>query len=71
MSRSPHAANVEAIDLRIEITVTHLDPPRGRAVRALRPGGERTAEPVEFVGWLGLFWVLQSLTVEPVDQPPR
>lgn len=61
----------EAIDLRIEITLTHLDPPEGRAVRTRGPGDERPAEPVEFVGWLGLFWVLQSFTFEPVDQPPR
>jgi hypothetical protein len=61
----------EGIDLRIEITFTRLDPPEGLAVRTRRPGDERPAEPVEFVGWLGLFWVLQSLTSEPVDQPPR
>jgi hypothetical protein len=61
----------EAIDLRIEITLTHLDPPEGRAVRTLPPGDERTVVPIEFVGWLGLFWVLHSLTLEPVDQPPR
>jgi hypothetical protein len=67
----PLSGQHEAIDLRIEITLTHLDPPEGRAVRAPGPGDVRTVEPVEFVGWLGLFWVLQSLTCEPVDQPPR
>jgi hypothetical protein len=67
----PSYGQREAIDLRIEITLTHLDPPEGRAVRTLPPGDERTAEPVEFVGWLGLFWVLQSLAFEPVDQPLR
>jgi hypothetical protein len=59
----------EAIDLRIQITLTSLDPPEGEAVRALRPGDERTAESVAFTGWLGLFWVLQSLADEPGDQP--
>jgi hypothetical protein len=68
---APSCGQREAIDLRIEITLTHLGPPEGRAVRALRPGDERSAEPVEFVGWLGLFWVLQSLTSEPADGPPR
>jgi hypothetical protein len=29
------------------------------------------AEPREFVGWLGLFEVLQSLTAESVDQAPE
>jgi hypothetical protein len=57
--------------LRIEITLTHLDPPEGLAVRVPGPGDEPTAEPAEFVGWLGLFWVLQSLTFEPVNRPPR
>ena len=60
----------EAIELRIEITLTRLDPPEGNVVRALRPVDGRTTEPVEFVGWLGLFWVLQSLTFHPVDPPP-
>jgi hypothetical protein len=68
---APSSGQCEAIDLRIEITLTRLEPPEGRAVRAPGPGDEPTAEPVEFVGWLGLFWVLQSLTSEPVDQPPR
>jgi hypothetical protein len=79
LSEIPRACDVSepsggqrgAIDLRIEITLTYLDPPEGHAVRAFRPGDEPTAEPVEFVGWLGLLWVLQSLTVEPVDEPPQ
>jgi hypothetical protein len=58
----PWSGQREVIDLRIEITLTRLDPPEGRAVRTPGPGDEPTAEPVEFVGWLGLFWVLQSLT---------
>jgi hypothetical protein len=60
-----------AIDLRIEITLTDLDPPEGRALRSSGPGDEPAPEPVEFVGWLGLFWVLQSLAFEPVGQPPQ
>jgi hypothetical protein len=57
----PWPGQREAIDLRIEITLTRLDPPEGRAVRTVGPGDQAAAEPVEFVGWLGLFWVLQSL----------
>jgi hypothetical protein len=68
---APSSGQREAIDLRIEITLTHLDPPEGLAVSTPGPCDEPTAEPVAFVGWLGLFWVLQSLTSEPVDQPPR
>ncbi len=67
----PSSGQRDAIDLRIEITLTHLDPPEGHALRTLRPGDERTTKPVEFIGWLGLFLVLQSLTFEPVDEPPR
>jgi hypothetical protein len=67
----PSNGQREAIDLRIEITLTHHDPPEGLAVRTPGPGDEPTVEPVEFVGWLGLFWVLQSFTFEPVDQPPQ
>jgi hypothetical protein len=71
MSWSPHPVQREAIDLRIEITLTHLDPPEGRAVRTPGPGDEPTVVPTEFVGWLGLFWVLQSLTLEPAEPPPQ
>jgi hypothetical protein len=59
----------DRIDLRIEITLSHLDPPEGVVVRAPPPGGA-TAQPHTFVGWLGLFAVVQSLIAEPVDQPP-
>ena len=75
----PHVGDVsssvlaqgERIDVRIEITLSQLDPPEGLAVRALRPGDGPMAEPREFVGWLGLFEVLQSLTAESVDQAPE
>jgi hypothetical protein len=60
----------DRIDLRIEITLNHLDPPEGVVIRASPPGGGPTAQPHAFVGWLGLFGVLQSLIAEPVDQPP-
>jgi hypothetical protein len=60
----------DRIDLRIEITLSHLDPPEGVVVRAAPPGGALGARPHAFVGWLGLFAVLQSLIAEPVDQPP-
>jgi hypothetical protein len=60
----------DRIDLRIEVTLSHLDPPEGVAVRASPRGGGPTAQPHAFVGWLGLFAVLQSLIAEPVDQSP-
>jgi hypothetical protein len=60
----------DRIDLRIEITLSHHDPPEGVVVRVCPPGGGPTAQPHAFVGWLGLFAVLQSLIAEPVDQPP-
>jgi hypothetical protein len=59
-----------AIDLRIEITLTHLEPPQGSAACSRGRRDARAAEPIEFVGWLGLFGVLQSLTSERVDPPP-
>lgn len=59
----------DRIDLRIEITLSDLDPPEGVVVRSSAAGGLR-AQPHAFVGWLGLFAVLQSLIAEPVDQPP-
>lgn len=65
MSWPPWSGQPEAIDLRIVITLTGLDPPAGQVVRAPGPAGpgeEPAAEPVEFAGWLGLFWVLQALT---------
>ena len=68
---APSCGQREAIDLRIEITLTHLDPPEGLAGRSPGSGDEPTVEPIEFVGWLGLFSALQSLTCERVDQPPR
>ena len=57
------------IDLRIEITLSHLDPPEGVVVRVSPPVGP-TGQPQAFVGWLGLVAVLQSLIAEPVDQLP-
>src|SRR5262245_12499332 len=65
MSWPPWSAQPETIDLRIVITLTGLDPPAGLVVRTAGHAGsgeEPTAEPVEFAGWLGLFWVLQALT---------
>jgi hypothetical protein len=60
----------DRIDLRIEIILSHLDPPEGVVFRASPPGVGPTVQPRGFVGWLGLFAVLQSLIAEPVDQPP-
>jgi hypothetical protein len=66
----PATGQRERIELRIEITLTHLDPPEGVAVLAGRRDDGSLAEPQGFVGWLGLFWVLHSLIGEPVDQRP-
>jgi hypothetical protein len=57
------------IDVRIEISLCHLDPPEGLAVRIAQSGNGPMGEPRAFVGWLGLFGVLQSLVAERVDRP--
>jgi hypothetical protein len=60
----------DRIDLRIEVTLSHLEPPEGVVVRASTRDGGPTAQTHAFVGWLGLFAVLQSLIAEGVDQSP-
>lgn len=60
----------DRIDVRIEISLCQIDPPEGVAVRVAQRGDGPMGEPQAFVGWLGLFGVLQSLIAEEVDRPP-
>jgi hypothetical protein len=56
--------------MRIEISFVRLDPPEGVAARVPPPGGGPLREPQAFVGWLGLFGLLQALTGDRGDEPP-
>ena len=64
MSRIGVAENHRAMEIRIVLAA--VDPPSGR----LHQVPAAAAQPIPFVGWLGLLRALSEVIGAPPEQPP-